>query len=97
MNQTESIKRNGATSAMCRVTYRMTDKMGVVYYGNYMELFEMGRVELLRAAGVSYRDMEEEGFLLPVVHTSCDYLQSAYYDDLLEIHTRVLSRIASKS
>ena len=79
--------RNGR--AICRVTYRMTDQMGMVYYGNYLELFEMGRVELMRAAGVRYREMEEAGYLLPVTHASCDYVTPARYDELLEITTRV--------
>lgn len=89
MNQTHQIAAVESGVALCRVTYRMTDQMGVVYYGNYLELFEMGRVELMRAEGVRYREMEEDGFLLPVTHASCDYLLSAYYDDLLEVRTRV--------
>jgi acyl-CoA thioester hydrolase len=78
-----------------RVTYRMTDQMGVVYYGNYMELFEIGRTELLRATGLTYRHMESDGFFLPVVHVACDFLMPARYDDLLLIHTRIgrISRI----
>jgi acyl-CoA thioester hydrolase len=75
--------------AQCRITYRMTDQMGIVYYGNYMEMFEMGRTQLLKVSGFSYRDMESEGYRLAVVHASCDYLQPALYDDLIEIETRV--------
>ena len=89
MNQTHWLAPGGATVAICRVTYRMTDQMGMVYYGNYMELFEIGRVELLRATGISYKQMESEGFLLPVIHASCDYHLAARYDDLLEIATRI--------
>jgi acyl-CoA thioester hydrolase len=70
-----------------RVTYRMTDQMGVVYYSHYFEWFEIGRTDLLRATGVTYRQMEEGGFFLPVVHAACDYLAPARYDDLLEIRT----------
>ena len=72
-----------------RVTYRMTDQMGVVYYGHYLEIFEIGRVELLRAAGLTYSRMERDGYRLPVVRAEVDYLTPARYDDLLEIHTRV--------
>lgn len=75
--------------AQCRVTYRMTDQMGIVYYGNYMEMFEMGRSQLLKISGFSYRDMEGEGYRLAVVHASCDYIQPALYDDLIEIETHV--------
>ena len=79
----------------CRVTYRMTDQMGVVYYANYLELFEIGRTDLLRATGLTYRQMERDGYLLPVIHAACDYLAPARYDDLLEIRTTIgrLSRV----
>ncbi|HOE96176.1 MAG TPA: thioesterase family protein [Candidatus Sumerlaeota bacterium] len=70
-----------------RVTYRMTDQMGVVYYGHYLELFEIGRTEMLRDAGFEYRALERDGYYLPVVHVSADYLSPARYDDLLLIHT----------
>ena len=70
-----------------RVTYRMSDQMSYVYYSNYLEFFEMGRTELLRARGLTYRQMESEGYVLPVIHCSCDYLAPARYDDLLEIRT----------
>ncbi len=75
--------------AQCRITYRMTDQMGIVYYGNYMEMFEMGRTQLLKVSGFSYRDMESDGYRLAVVHASCDYIQPARYDDLIEIETWV--------
>lgn len=95
MNQTHSLAP-GAIRAICRVTYRMTDQMGVVYYGNYLELFEMGRGELMRAAGLDYRQMEAEGFLLPCTHASLDYLSPARYDDLLEIDTRITEMSRAK-
>jgi acyl-CoA thioester hydrolase len=75
--------------AAVRVTYRMTDQMGVVYYAHYMEFFEIGRTELLRAAGLAYRRMEEDGYFLPVVHAACDYLAPARYDDVLRVETRL--------
>lgn len=70
-----------------RVRYSDTDKMGVVYYGNYMRLFEIGRTELLRAAGLPYADLERDGFLLPVLEAHAEYHEPARYDDLLTIET----------
>ncbi|NJK88026.1 MAG: acyl-CoA thioesterase [Myxococcales bacterium] len=64
--------------------------MGVVYYANYFRYFEAGRTELLRAAGIDYRRMEEEGALLPVVDASARYRWPAEYDDELELLTRVV-------
>jgi len=61
--------------------------MGVVYYANYLVWFEVGRTDLLRSNGWSYREMELEGFSLPVVEAHCDYKQSARYDDELDIRT----------
>ena len=68
-----------------RVPYADTDQMGVVYYGNYLTLFERARNELMRASGYTYRMCEEEGWMLPVVHAEVDYRRPARYDDLLEI------------
>ena len=68
-----------------RVPYADTDQMGVVYYGNYMALFERARNELMRACGYTYKECEREGFMLPVVHAEADYKSPAKYDDLLEI------------
>ena len=68
-----------------RVPYADTDQMGVVYYGNYMALFERARNELMRACGYTYKECEAEGFMLPVVHAEADYKSPAKYDDLLEI------------
>ena len=68
-----------------RVPYADTDKMGVVYYGNYLTLFERARNELMRACGYTYRECEAEGWMLPVVHAEVDYKSPARYDDLLEI------------
>lgn len=72
-----------------RVTYAETDAMGVVYYANYLQWFEMGRTELMRSLGVSYRAMEEEGTFLPVAEVFCQYHASARYDDLLTIETSI--------
>jgi acyl-CoA thioester hydrolase len=70
-----------------RVRYAETDQMGVVYYANYFVWFEVGRTDLLRAAGWTYREMEAEGFQLPVIEAHCAYRESAKYDDELEIRT----------
>jgi acyl-CoA thioester hydrolase len=69
------------------VRYAETDQMGIVYYANYFVWFEVGRTDLLRQAGWSYREMEADGIVLPVVEAHCDYRQSARYDDELEIKT----------
>jgi acyl-CoA thioester hydrolase len=61
--------------------------MGVVYHANYFVWFEVGRTDLLRSAGWTYREMEADGFALPVVEAHCEYRQSARYDDELEIVT----------
>jgi acyl-CoA thioester hydrolase len=70
-----------------RVRYAETNKMGVVYYANYFVWFEVGRTDLLREAGWSYREMEVDGFALPVIDARCAYHQSAKYDDDLEVRT----------
>ncbi len=77
--------------ALCRVTYRMTDMMGIVYYGNYMEFFEIGRNEMMRTHKLNYLEMEAAGYMLAATHSSCDYLQPARFDDLLEISARVVT------
>lgn len=70
-----------------RVRYAETDQMGVVYHGNYAQYFEMGRVEWLRNLGVSYKWMEENGIMLPVVSLNVNYKKPARYDDLLRVKT----------
>jgi len=70
-----------------RVRYAETDKMGVVYYANYLVWFEIGRVELLRSLGFDYRTLElEHDCILPVVEVSCRYRAPARYDDLIRIY-----------
>ena len=61
--------------------------MGVVYYANYFVWFEVGRTDLLRQQGWSYREMELEGFMLPVLEAHCEYRQSAKYDDDIDVRT----------
>ena len=70
-----------------RVRYAETDQMGVVYHGNYAQYFEMGRVEWLRNLGVSYKWMEDNGIMLPVVSLTINYKKPARYDDLLTVKT----------
>jgi acyl-CoA thioester hydrolase len=70
-----------------RVRYAETDQMGVVYHGNYAQYFEMGRVEWLRNIGISYKWMEENGIMLPVVSLSMNYKKPARYDDNLLVKT----------
>jgi acyl-CoA thioester hydrolase len=61
--------------------------MGIVYYANYLVWFEVGRTDLLRESGWTYRDMEQDGFSLPVIESHCEYREPARYDDELEIRT----------
>ncbi|MGB7220346.1 MAG: thioesterase family protein [Vicinamibacterales bacterium] len=77
----------GRSTSRVRVRYAETDKMGVVYYANYLVWFEVGRTDLLRSAGWSYREMEADGYVLPVVEVACVYRQPARYDDELEVRT----------
>lgn len=72
-----------------RVRYADTDQMGYVYYGNYAAYFEVGRTESLRHMGFTYKDMEEQGVLMPVINMNVNYLKAAKYDDLLEVETIV--------
>ena len=85
------------TETSIRVRYAETDQMGYVYYGNYAQYFEVGRVESLRKLGLTYKQMEDSGIMLPVFSYSIKYFKPAYYDDNLIIRTIVketpLSRI----
>ncbi|MGH1385241.1 acyl-CoA thioesterase [Kordia sp.] len=70
-----------------RIRYAETDQMGVVYHGNYVQFIEMGRTEWLRALGISYKEMEAMGVMLPVISIQINYKKSAYYDDVLTVRT----------
>ncbi|WP_315816319.1 thioesterase family protein [Paraflavitalea speifideaquila] len=70
-----------------RVRYAETDQMDVVYYGNYAQYFEVGRAESIRNLGFTYKDMEINGVMMPVVEMQCRYLRPAHYDDLLTVKT----------
>jgi acyl-CoA thioester hydrolase len=69
------------------VRYAETDQMGVVYYSNYLVWFEVGRTDLLRDSGMTYRELEAEGVSLPVIEAHCEYHRPARYDDDLEVLT----------
>lgn len=79
-----------------RVRYGETDQMGVVYHGNYAQYLEMGRVEWLRALGFSYKKMEEEGVMLPVISLQINFKKSALYDDLIRVVTTLKKRPSVK-
>ncbi|MEP5254755.1 MAG: thioesterase family protein [Winogradskyella arenosi] len=70
-----------------KVRYGETDQMGVVYHANYAAYFEVGRTEWLREFGLSYKGMEDDGIMLPVVSLSINYKNSARYDDVLTVKT----------
>ncbi len=72
-----------------RVRYAETDQMGIAYYGAYNQYFEVGRVEALRSLNMSYKQMEEDGIMLPVRKVESEYLKGATYDDLLTITSRI--------
>jgi len=72
-----------------RVRYGDTDRMGFAYYANYLRWFEIGRTEMIRSLGKSYREVEEAGVSLPVVEASCRYRKSARYDDAIAIETGI--------
>lgn len=72
-----------------RVRYSETDKMGYVYYGNYASYFEVARVEMLRSLGVSYKKLEDDGVMLPVLDFKIKYFKPAFYDDELTIRIRM--------
>ncbi|WP_248930511.1 acyl-CoA thioesterase [Paenibacillus hamazuiensis] len=74
-----------------RVRYQETDQMGVVYHANYLNWFEIGRTELIRAMGMTYQTIEASGLLLPVIEAEMKFRQPARYDDLIGIYTRIVS------
>tara|TARA_R110002072_G_scaffold35637_2_gene105255 strand:+ start:2898 stop:3299 length:402 start_codon:yes stop_codon:yes gene_type:complete len=78
------------------VRYAETDQMGFVYYGNYAQYLEMARVAALKKIGISYKSLEETGFLLPVSHYSINYLKAAKYDDCLSISALIRTMPTNK-
>lgn len=74
------------------VRYAETDMMGVVYHGSYLPWFEVGRTTLLKELGLSYKKMEADGYMLPVLEVNAKYLRPAVYDDVLTIVTRLVEK-----
>ncbi|HLZ87205.1 MAG TPA: thioesterase family protein [Puia sp.] len=70
-----------------RVRYAETDQMNVVYHGNYAQYFEVGRVEAIRQLGLSYKDLEATGIIMPVIEWTAKFVRPAHYDDLLTVRT----------
>lgn len=77
------------TTTTIRVRYAETDSMKYVYYGNYAQYLEVGRVELFRSIGMSYDEIEKRGIFLPVSEFKIKYLKPAFYDQEIVIHTKV--------
>jgi acyl-CoA thioester hydrolase len=75
-----------------RVRYSETDQMGYVYYGNYASYYEVARVEMLRSLGTSYKEMEENGIMMPVLELKSKYIKPAYYDEELKISVKILEK-----
>ena len=79
-----------AHQTQIKVRYAETDQMGVVHHANYAQYLEIGRLEWLSALGISYKEMEAEGIMLPVVSMSLSYKKPALYDDILTVSTQLL-------
>ena len=88
VNPNPNIQRQHETTI--RVRYQETDAQGHVHHANYINYFEIGRVEMLRDGGISYREFEESGLMLVIVNLKCDYFKPAVYDDLLKLRTSVV-------
>lgn len=81
-------------STSIRVRYGETDQMGVVYHGNYAQFLEMGRIDWLRSLDISYKNMEENNVILPVISLQCNFKKSAEFDDEITVKT-TLKKIPS--
>ncbi len=79
-----------------RVRYAETDQMGVAWHGSYFAWFEVGRTDLLRERGMTYRELERQQLFLPVIEAHASYERPARYDDLLEVRTRVASHSGAR-
>ncbi len=85
-----------STTSKIRVRYGETDKMGVVYYGNYALYFEIGRTDWIRQFGKTYSELEKQGIIMPVVHMQTRYIAPAYYDEELSVVTEVKEKPSVK-
>ncbi len=79
-----------------RIRYGETDRMGYAYYGNYATYFEVARVETLRSIGITYKSLEDDGILLPVVDFHVRYFAPAHYDDEIRIETTIADMPAAR-
>lgn len=79
-----------------RVRYADTDKMQFVYNGKYLEYFEVGRTEMLRAIGLPYSEMEKSGHQLPLMEAGVKYKNAARYDDLLNVEAKIKKNHSAK-
>jgi len=79
-----------------RIRYSETDQMSYAYHGNYAQYFEMGRIEWLRNLDISYKKMENDGIMLPVINLNINYLKPAKYDDLLTLKTTLQAKPSAK-
>ena len=88
-----SARPDGARSftSRVRVRYAETDQMGIAHHADYFAWFEVGRTELLRDCGLTYRDLEARGVHFPVIGTAARFLRPAHYDDVLEVRTAIAS------
>lgn len=75
-----------------RVRYKETDQMGVMHHSNYVNYYEVARTELMRERGISYKEMEERGVMLPVREVKMNFIAPAYYDDLLTVRIRLAEK-----
>ena len=90
MNTPRTAREGLAGEINIRVRYAETDRMGLLHHANYLVYFEQGRTELLRELGVSYRDLEDKGYLLVLTKVDVHYRRPARYDDLLTLRTTVV-------
>jgi acyl-CoA thioester hydrolase len=72
-----------------RVRYAETDQMGYMYYGNYAQFYEVGRVEMLRSLGMTYKSMEESGIMMPVLELKCKFIKPALYDEEITVKVKM--------
>lgn len=77
-----------------RIRYAETDRMGLLHHANYLVYFEQGRIELLRSQGLSYKDLEDQGYLLVLTKIEVRYRSPIHYDDLITLRTTVVRTTA---
>lgn len=77
-------------SSKIRVRYADTDQMGIAYHGHFFAWFEVGRTDLLRSSGLTYKELEKGGLRLPVIDAQASFRRPAFYDDVLEVQTSVV-------